>query len=102
MTSQRIEESKDDCTDFEVIKGVTLLHPPYTNPMGMIDLEPPPGRAKPEKKMRGRVLIEKPSLSKKNIESISNEVMLDLGVITEFPVTQRFVSVKELPDVSDD
>ena len=101
-TSHRIEGSKGDCTNFEVIEGVTLLHPHYTNPMGMIDPEPPPGRAKPETKMRGRVLIEKPLPSKKNIESISYEVMLDLGVSTEFPVTQRFVSVKELTDVSDD
>ena len=82
-TSHRIEGSKGDCTNFEVIEGVTLLHPHYTNPMGMIEPEPPPGRAKPETKMRGGVLIEKPLLSKKIIENISYEVMLDLGVSTE-------------------
>ena len=66
-TSHRIEGSEGDCTDHEVIGGVTLLHPHYTSPIGRIDPEPPPVRAS-----------------------------------TEFPVTQRFVSVKELADVSDD
>ena len=66
-TSHRIEGSEGDCTEHEVIEGVTLLHPHYTSPIGRIDPEPPPVRAN-----------------------------------TEFPVTQRLVSVKELADVSDD
>ena len=112
--AHRIEESNDDCTDSEdgemchytsnskniyeiveegnevsqeVVEGVTLLHIPHTTPMGLKNPEPPPRRAKPETKIRGRML----KLSSRGYEhqfsilsSIKEKENLNTGFFEEY------------------
>ena len=54
MWKEIVEEGNE--VSQEVIEGVTLLHIPHTTPMGLKNPEPPPRRAKPETKIRGRML----------------------------------------------